>query len=357
MKKAEEYIRQLESSGILMNQQMTFPEYAEQLCKFQDIVCRMIAGSDYHDKMHVDEATFIMESAARKNGVRSDQRVHNGIQTMKRLEKELAVTMSGIQGERDVSRTLKYLNRPKTQIFRNVYLTDGQDETELDAVVLTDAGIILLEIKKVKTDIVFAEDGRMMRNGDVCYEKIPLGLKMKIKRRLLQKYLEDAVAEKSLDIPVHVDSLIVLSAPKGTYIHVKDNYRKEKYCFRTELNKRIESYLGHDYYKAEQLEQLGSILSELASNAKRFELELNYNDVRMSIAEALAIIQNNAPGTLENADENCNSAVNPVNKEPDVSNSQNPKLKSTRRYYIAASVACALLCCASTFVRMSLRHT
>ena len=47
MKKAEEYVHQLESSGILMNQQMTFPEYAEQLCKFQDIVCRMIAGSDY----------------------------------------------------------------------------------------------------------------------------------------------------------------------------------------------------------------------------------------------------------------------------------------------------------------------
>ena len=121
MKKAEEYIHQLESSGILMNQQMTFPEYAEQLCKFQDIVCRMIAGSDYHDKMHVDEATFIMESAARKNGVRSDQRVHNGIQTMKRLEKELAVTMSGIQGERDVSRTLKYLNRQKLK-FSAMYI-------------------------------------------------------------------------------------------------------------------------------------------------------------------------------------------------------------------------------------------
>lgn len=52
---------------------------------------------------------------------------------------------------------------------------------------------------------------------------------------VIHKYLEDAVAEKNLDIPVHVDSLIVLSAPRGTYIHVKDNYRKEKYCFRTEL--------------------------------------------------------------------------------------------------------------------------
>lgn len=226
MKNVEEYIRQLESSGILMNQQMTFPEYAEQLCKFQDALCKMIAGPVYHDRMHIDEATFIMESTARKNGVRSDQRVHNGIQTMNQLEKELAVTMSGIQGEKGVTRKLKYLDRPQTQIFHNVQ-TDGQDETELDAIVLTDAGIILLEIKKVKTGIVFAEDGRMMRNGDVCYEKIPLGLKMKIKRKLLQKYLEDTVAEKHLDIPVHVDSLIVLSAPRGTYIHIKDNCRKK----------------------------------------------------------------------------------------------------------------------------------
>jgi len=102
MKNAEEYVRELESSGALMSQQMTFPEYAEQLCKFQDVVCKVVAGPDYHDKMRIDEARFIMESAARKNGVCSYSRVHNGIQIMKQLSKEMAVTMSGIQGERDV---------------------------------------------------------------------------------------------------------------------------------------------------------------------------------------------------------------------------------------------------------------
>jgi len=253
-------------------------------------------------------------------------------------------------------RTLKYLDRPQTQIFRNVYITDGKDETELDAVVLTDAGIILLEIKKVKTDIIFSEDGRMLRNGDESYEKIPLGLKMKAKRKLLQKYLAEAVAERGLDIPIRVDSLIVLSAPRGTYIHIEDKYRKVKYCFRTGLNKRIESYIGCDHYQTEQLEQLGTILAELASNVKRFEPGLNYDDVRTSIAEALAIIQNNSPDVLENTSEDGTNTATPAGCKDCVGSIQNLKLKNQYGHYIAASVACATLGCVSAFVMIGLRR-
>lgn len=82
--------------------------------------------------MRFDEALFIMESTARKKELRSHPAVHNGVLTMKKLAKEMAITMSGAKGENLVSRTLEYLNRPNTQIFRNVYITDGIDETELD---------------------------------------------------------------------------------------------------------------------------------------------------------------------------------------------------------------------------------
>ena len=115
---------------------------------------------------------------------------------------------------------------------------------------------------------------------------------MALKRRLLKKCLEKAVADKGLDIPVYVDSFIVFSAPKGQFIKIDDRYRREKHCFRTGLNKKIESYIGCAYYKAEQLAQLGEIFSEMESNVKRFETELNYDEVRRSLAEALAVLQN-----------------------------------------------------------------
>ena len=134
---------------------------------------------------------------------------------------------------------------------------------------------------------------------------------MALKRRLLKKCLEKAVADKDLDIPVYVDSFIVFSAPKGQYIKIDDRYRREKHCFRTGLNKKLESYLGCVYYKADQLAQLGEIFSEMESNVKRFETDLNYDDVRRSLAEALAVLQDALA-----VQETPATAKNPAAKQP-----------------------------------------
>lgn len=291
MKTAEDFIREMERSNVLMTRECTFKEYVAEIVQFQDMICKMIAGDDYHEGMRIDEALFIMDSTARKKELRNHPAVHNGVLSMKKLAKEMAITMSGAKGESLVSRTLEFLNRPNTQIFRNVYVTDGINETELDCIVLTDNGVIILEVKKVKSDLTLTEDGRMVFAGDECYDKVPLADKMALKRRLLKKALEKAVSEKGLDIPVHVDSFIVFSAPKGQFIRIDDRCRREKHCFRTGLNKKIESYIGCAYYKADQLAQLGEIFSEMESNVKRFETELNYDDVRRSLAEALAVLQ------------------------------------------------------------------
>ena len=202
MKTAEDFIREMERSNVLMSREYTFKEYVSDIVQFQDMVCKMISGDNYHEGMRIDEALFIMESTARKRELRSHPAVHNGVLTMKKLAKEMAITMSGAKGESLVSRTLEFLNRPNTQIFRNVYITDGIDETELDGIVLTDNGVIILEVKKVKSDLTLTEDGRMVFAGDECYDKVPLAQKMALKRRLLKKCLEKAVGDKGFDIPV-----------------------------------------------------------------------------------------------------------------------------------------------------------
>lgn len=294
MKTAEDFIIEMENSNALMSRESTFKEYVSEILQFQDVVCKLIAGDDYHENMRIDEALFIMESTARKKELRSHPAVHNGVLTMKKLAKEMAITMSGAKGESLVSRTLEFLNRPNTRIFHNVYVADGINETELDGIVLTDNGVIILEVKKVKSDLTLTEDGRMVFAGDECYDKVPLADKMALKRRLLKKVLERAIAERGLDIPVHVDSFIVFSAPKGQFIRVDDKFRKEKHCFRTGLNKKIENYIGCAYYKEEQLAQLGEIFSEMESNVKRFATELNYDEVRRSLAEALVVLQDDS---------------------------------------------------------------
>lgn len=297
MKTTEDFIKEMESSNVLMSSKHTFKEYASELLLFQDMICKMIAGDAYHDKMRVDEALFIMESTARKKNLRSNPVVHNGVLTMKKLVKEMAITISGVKGEKQISRILKSLKRPNTQIFQNVYVTDGKAETELDDIVLTDEGILILEVKKVKSDLVLTKEGRMVFEGDECFDKMPLANKMALKRKLLKKSLKNALAEKHLDIPVFVDSYIVFSTSGESYIHIDDRCHREKYCFSSTLNKTIENYFGCAYYKEEQLQQLGGILSEMESNVKRFEKELDYDEVRRSLAEALFVLQDDTADT------------------------------------------------------------
>lgn len=251
----------------------------------------MIAGDAYHEGMRMDEATFLMESEARKRGLRCEPAVHNGVLAMKRLTKEMAVTMSGIKGERLVAKTLEFLSRPNTKVFRNVYVSDGQEQTELDAVVLTDGATIILEIKKVKSDFTLTEDGRMLFANNECYDKIPLCEKMERKRELLKAHLEKQLAAKGLDIPVVVDSYIVFSTPKGQFIHIEDRYHREKYCFRTGLNKTLENYLGCAHYNEEDLGQLSEIISEMEANVKRFKPNLDFDEIRQSLAEAMVVLQ------------------------------------------------------------------
>ena len=335
---ANEIVKEMENTDIMMKAAYTFSEYVQESIAFQSMICKMIAGDAYHEKMRVDEALFIMESTARKMELRSIPAVHNGVMTMKQLEKDLAITMSGAKGESMVSTTLEFLKRPNTRIFRNVYVTDGIDETELDAIVLTDSGAIILEVKKVKNDLSLTEDGRMVFAGDECFDKIPLGEKMALKRRLLKKYLERTAAEKGLDIPVYVDSYIVFSAPRNKFIQVNDYYHKEKYCFRTNLNSKIDNYLGYTYYKADDLSQIGQIIAEMETNVKRFETKLNYDEVRRNLAEALAI--------LWNAQEDLNA-----DEPEEVRVQQNPK-RHGFAYSMASAVASFLMSSATAILNM-----
>lgn len=345
MKKTEDYIREMEESNILMTNEVTFQEYANELLKFQDLVCKMVARDKYHEQMRIEEALKIIENISLEKEMRNHPAVHKGIVTMSALSKEIAITMSGAKGEKSVSKTLEYLNRPNTKVFRNIYVEDDQEKSELDAVILTDSGIIILEVKKVKSSITLTEDGKMVLGEEGCYDKIPLGEKMAIKRKLLKNALENIVSSAGLDIPIYVDSYIVFSTPKGQYIKMEDRYHKEKYCFRIALNQKIENYVSDTHYTDEQLKQLDGIISEMAANLKRFHTDLNFDDIRYSLADAMYVLQNgNENDTIDNktvafAQNKCDIPETKVVRK----NITNKDKKSNGFEYIAAGVLASVI--------------
>lgn len=122
MKTAEDFILQMESSNIMMSRECTFKEYVSEIVQFQSMICKMIAGDDYYDGMRIDEGLFIMESTARKKGLRSNPAVHSGVLTMKKLAKEMAITMSGAKGESLVSKPWN-ISTGQTHRFSVTYIS------------------------------------------------------------------------------------------------------------------------------------------------------------------------------------------------------------------------------------------
>lgn len=303
MKTSESILQEMKSSTILTSNEYTFSEYAEQLSAFQTMICKMIAGNDYHEAMRVNDAICIMKNAAHKNNLLDNMTIKKATRLLQDLSREIAITMSGKAGERRLSEAMEKIERSDATIYKNVYITDGKDETELDSIALTNSGIVILEAKNAKTNIVLAEDGRMMINGEACYGKISLGDKMALKRRLLNQYLTHEISERGMNIPICIDSLIVFCPPPKKFINVDNQGCKESYCFASNLAGKIEGYTGNGSYNSDQLRELSQIISELKSGEKKFVVGINYDDFRCTLAEALALISDSEN---ENATESCN---------------------------------------------------
>ena len=289
MNTAAHYLEKMEQSNIFMTNEMTFVEYSESLIEFQDMITKLVMGNDYEEGMRIDEAIYRLEAKARAKGIHYDHQFRKGIAALKTVSREISISLAGKKGENLVAKTLEYVTRPNTTMYRNIYVSNGKEETELDNVILTNEGIIILEIKNTKDNVIITEEGRLLHSGAESYGKQTLCEKMRIKRRLLKQKLESVIEEKGLNIPVSIESFIVFSSPKGVRVEVDDRFRKEKWCYRTGLNKKLDYYVGLTTYNNEQLEQLSSILSEIETEIKRFDLTVNFDEVRKDIADALAM--------------------------------------------------------------------
>ena len=283
---AQEVLANLNEQGILTRNDYTFVEYVDQLMRFQEEVTKLVVDEENAHLVRMSEVVSRCEAMAREKNLYCAQRVIDGIRALKTINKEIAVAMAGKRGEDRVANTFQYVTRPDAKFFRNVYLTDGIDETELDSVVLTKNGFIILEIKNAKEDITLASDGRILFNNSSCYHDISIGEKMDKKRRLLKARLVEEFANRGIDKEVKIDSLLVFSTPSGVRIHVHDQFKQENYCFRGALFNRIDGYESAVEYSDSELLLLDEVLQQIETEQKRFALTFNPEDVKRAFAEA-----------------------------------------------------------------------
>lgn len=283
---SKEILDNLNEQEILTREDYTFVEYVEQLMKFQEETAKLVIGEEDSHLVRMTEIISRCEAIAREKNLYYDSKVTEGLRALRLISKEIAVAMAGKRGEDRVANTYQYVTRPDARFFRNVFVSDGVEQTEIDSVVLTKNGFIILEIKNAKEDITLAPDGRILFNNSSCYHDISIGEKMDKKRRLLKKRLEEEFANRGIEKEVKMDSLLVFSTPKGVRIQVHDQFKQENYCFRGSLFSRIDGFQSTVQYTEEELATMDEILQHIEKEQKRFAPKFNPTDVKRAFAEA-----------------------------------------------------------------------
>ncbi len=283
---ATELKKALESNDIFSRNGFSREEYIEELLKFQSFASQLILGDE---TARLDEVIAAMSAAARKNGMTASPDFVAGIRGLKAIEKEIAIHMSGKRAEDEVSHSLTFVDRPLFQDFRNVYVADQESETEIDNVILTNNGIIVVEVKSAKHNITIGEDGRLLYSNSESYHNESIGDKMSAKRRLLKARIENKLRERGLDIPVYIDSYLVFVTPKRLEVTITDNFRQEHWCRRGRLQHIVNNFISDVTYTADEYAQLAEIIGSLDCNVKRFPTELDLPAIRNNFVALYAL--------------------------------------------------------------------
>ncbi len=285
----EEVLEYFQQNDVFVNDTNTYVEFVDELKKFQKATADLVIG-DNNEYVRMDEVIAEISRLAREKNLANDTRIFEALKGLKEVEKEISITVSGKSGEDRVDQTFQFVNRQDVTRYRNISLVSADGETELDFLVLTKNGFIILEVKTAKSDMTIDEEGRILFEKSSCYHDISIGTKMETKKKLLLEKLEKEFRDANIDKPIFIDTMLVFSNPKGVKIKVDDQYRKQHFCFRGGLFRQIDSFDSSICYTEEELGKINEILNQMQTNQKAYKSKINKTEIKKAFAEAYTLL-------------------------------------------------------------------
>ena len=284
-------LQELNTNNVFVSNEYTYFEFVEQLKKMQELTNKRVFKDEYHPVFRIDDATHELKKKAIRLNLTETEEFNKGIASLKVLEKELAISASGKKAEDRVDGLIKkYVTRPDVNNYRGIYLSNGVEDTEIDNVILTKDGIIILEVKNIKSDVTISEEGRLFIGKDSSYEQNPLVEKMNRKRKLFKDELKKTLKAKGVHIDIFLDSYVVFNEPYKTKCYV-NNYSEEKWCKSTHIASIINNHTSTISYSDHELNILRECLSEFETCKKRFVPEFDPQTVKTDISSLIDAIE------------------------------------------------------------------
>lgn len=142
---------------------------------------------------------------------------------------------SGITGEDRVEQYLDYM-KSNHVVLRNLQLSDGVHNTEIDFLVLKQGVATIVEVKNSKRDIYIDAAGDMYKIGRYENFDSHLGEKMDFRAEVIKQLLKDAGFEN-----MKIEKVVVFT---NNRIQVQKDYRGFRVCFLSRLPHLIDDFYG-----------------------------------------------------------------------------------------------------------------
>lgn len=284
---AESIVKEMENRGAMMRTTMTTEERLNGLLDYQGLVLSEVFNDEHAENLRLRDVAVHFEDLAREKGYSDNEIVRAAIEDLETVAKEIAIAISGVSGERQVARSIRFAHRDVIAL-PNITLSDNEEKTELDQVVITSGGILILEVKNYKKDVTISEAGQIYGPCNKHYSDKSLGEQMNVKRYLLRNKLEKALAEVAPELKVHIESRVVFSDPD---IKVTDLYKQERYCFKTNLPHEIENLRSDVSYTSDQMRTIADMISAFAEKDSAYEVGLDFDAIRSTFAQALVLLE------------------------------------------------------------------
>lgn len=220
--------------------------------------------------------------------------------------------ISGRSGEEKAFRALDLIYGKK-RIIKNCEMAEGNERTELDAVVVTPKGIFIIEVKNTSKDITIDANGNYYKSGVYMNWDSNIGEKMNLK----QKLLCNALAKAGFDKDAKIQNIVVFTT--NNRIEVICRYEYIKTCFLSILPHVINKFKGYPIYSDKDMDAIVTAIED-ARCRESYPMEIDMAQFKLDFAELMT--------TLEQAPEKAAELV-----QEEVSRAEEVPASKEKEYY------------------------
>ncbi len=212
----------------------------------------------------------------------ADEELSNFKEKCKIICNTIKGEMSGKNGEYKAFRSLETMIC-KNKILKNIEFKGNDRRTELDAVVITEKAVFIIEVKNPSKDIYIDERGNYCRisHDTMVFDK-NIGENMNNKGFLLREALRSAGYENA-----NIVNIVVFT---NSAIHVENRYPYVNTCYLSDLPHKISRYDGEALYSSDDMDTMTSAI-ESSRCHEAYPMPIDMQEFKRDFANLMAILE------------------------------------------------------------------